>query len=117
MTFLLSGALLKMGAYGILRASGMLLEAMAALQPLLAGLALVSIVYGGLLAWRQSDLKAMIAYSSIAHMGYLLLGLVGGGTMGRYIAAAIPEHKITLIEKNADKCFRIRDEMKGVNVI
>jgi trk system potassium uptake protein len=43
--------------------------------------------------------------------------IVGGGTMGRHIAAAVPEHKITLIEKNPDKCFRIRDELKGVNVI
>jgi NADH-quinone oxidoreductase subunit M len=74
-SILLSGALLKMGAYGILRAVGMLPLAMQALQPLLAGLALVSIVYGGLLAWRQSDLKAMIAYSSVSHMGVVLLGI------------------------------------------
>jgi NADH-quinone oxidoreductase subunit M len=74
-SILLSGALLKMGAYGILRAAGMTPEAVAALQPLLAGLALASIVYGGLLAWRQSDLKAMIAYSSVSHMGIALLGI------------------------------------------
>ena len=43
--------------------------------------------------------------------------IVGGGTMGRYIASALPEHKITLIEKNPDKCFRIRDEMKHVEVV
>jgi trk system potassium uptake protein len=43
--------------------------------------------------------------------------VVGGGTMGRYIAGSLPEHKITLIEKNPDKCFRIRDELKNVNVI
>jgi trk system potassium uptake protein len=43
--------------------------------------------------------------------------IVGGGTMGRHIAAALPEHTITLIEKNPDKCFRIRDELKNVNVI
>jgi len=72
---LLSGVLLKMGAYGILRACGMLPLAMAALQPWLAGLALASIVYGGLLAWRQSDLKAMVAYSSVSHMGVVLLGI------------------------------------------
>jgi NADH-quinone oxidoreductase subunit M len=41
----------------------------------LAGLALVSIVYGGLLAWRQSDLKAMVAYSSVSHMGVVMLGI------------------------------------------
>jgi trk system potassium uptake protein len=43
--------------------------------------------------------------------------IVGGGTMGRHIAGALPEHSITLIEKNPDKCFRIRDELKNVNVI
>ncbi len=74
-SILLSGALLKMGAYGMLRAVGMLPLAVAALQPLLMGLALVSIVYGGLLAWRQSDLKAMVAYSSVSHMGVVMLGL------------------------------------------
>jgi NADH-quinone oxidoreductase subunit M len=74
-SILLSGALLKMGAYGMLRAIGMMPEATLALQPFLAGLALVSILYGGLLAWRQSDLKAMIAYSSISHMGIVLLGI------------------------------------------
>jgi NADH-quinone oxidoreductase subunit M len=72
---LLSGVLLKMGAYGMLRAAGMLPLAIAQLQPLLAGLALVSIVYGGLLAWRQSDLKAMAAYSSVSHMGVVMLGI------------------------------------------
>lgn len=74
-SILLSGALLKMGAYGILRAAGMTPAAVVALQPLLAGLALASIVYGSLLAWRQSDLKAMIAYSSVSHMGVVLLGI------------------------------------------
>ncbi|KFI22980.1 complex I subunit 4 family protein [Nitrosococcus oceani] len=74
-SILLSGILLKMGAYGLIRAIGMLPDAALALQPLLAGLALFSIVYGGLLAWRQSDLKAMIAYSSISHMGIVILGI------------------------------------------
>jgi NADH-quinone oxidoreductase subunit M len=45
------------------------------LQPLLVFLALFGIIYGGLLAWRQSDLKAMVAYSSISHMGIVLLGI------------------------------------------
>ncbi|MDV3241020.1 MAG: NADH-quinone oxidoreductase subunit M [Methylocaldum sp.] len=74
-SILLSGALLKMGAYGLLKATGMLPEAASALQSVLAGIALVSIVYGALLAWRQTDLKAMIAYSSISHMGVVLLGI------------------------------------------
>ncbi|MGZ8219358.1 complex I subunit 4 family protein [Methylomagnum sp.] len=74
-SILLSGAMLKMGAYGLLKATGMLPAAALVLQPWLAGLALVSILYGALLAWRQTDLKAMIAYSSVSHMGVVLLGL------------------------------------------
>lgn len=74
-SILLSGVLLKMGAYGILRAARLLPEALIELQALLAGLALISILYGGLLAWRQTDLKAMIAYSSVSHMGVVLLGI------------------------------------------
>ncbi len=72
---LLSGVLLKMGAYGLLRVTGILPQATLFLKPLLVGIALLSILYGGLLAWRQTDLKAMIAYSSISHMGVVLLGI------------------------------------------
>jgi NADH-quinone oxidoreductase subunit M len=74
-SILLSGILLKMGAYGLIRAGFMLPDAIVALQPLLAGLALFSLIYGGLLAWRQTDLKAMIAYASVSHMGIVLLGI------------------------------------------
>jgi NADH-quinone oxidoreductase subunit M len=74
-SILLSGILLKMGSYGLIRAGLALPEALVALQGLLAGLAFVSLLYGGVLAWRQTDLKAMIAYSSISHMGVVLLGI------------------------------------------
>jgi NADH-quinone oxidoreductase subunit M len=74
-SILLSGVLLKMGAYGLIRAAATLPQAVAALQGALAVLAIVSLLYGGLLAWRQTDLKAMIAYSSISHMGVVLLGI------------------------------------------
>jgi len=74
-SILLSGILLKMGSYGLIRAATLLPDAILALQPLLAGLALFSLIYGGMLAWRQTDLKAMIAYSSISHMGIVLLGI------------------------------------------
>ncbi|MGZ4981086.1 MAG: complex I subunit 4 family protein [Methylobacter sp.] len=74
-SILLSGILLKMGAYGLIRAVVMLPEAAKLLQPLLFFLGLFGMLYGGLLAWRQSDLKAMVAYSSISHMGIVLLGL------------------------------------------
>ena len=74
-SILLSGILLKMGAYGLIRAAGTLPAAVQALQDWLALLALVSLIYGAVLAWRQTDLKAMIAYSSISHMGVVLLGI------------------------------------------
>ena len=74
-SILLSGILLKMGAYGLIRAVAMLPNAAHTLLPLLVVLALVAISYGGLLAWRQSDMKKMIAYSSVAHMGVVLLGV------------------------------------------
>ncbi|MGI2325204.1 MULTISPECIES: complex I subunit 4 family protein [unclassified Methylococcus] len=81
-SILLSGALLKMGAYGLIRACAMLPEAVVVMQPWLAAIALVGIVYGALLAWRQSDLKAMIAYSSVSHMGFVLVGLAAMNPVG-----------------------------------
>lgn len=74
-SILLSGVLLKMGAYGLIRAAETLPAAVLVLQDALAALALVSLLYGSILAWRQSDLKRMIAYSSVAHMGVVLLGI------------------------------------------
>ncbi len=74
-SILLSGILLKMGAYGLIRAVTMLPEAAKLLQPYLIFIGLFGMFYGGLLAWRQSDLKAMIAYSSVSHMGIVLLGI------------------------------------------
>ncbi len=74
-SILLSGILLKMGSYGLIRATEMLPGAAIAMQTTLLILALISLLYGGLLAWRQSDLKSMIAYSSVSHMGVVLLGI------------------------------------------
>ena len=81
-SILLSGILLKMGSYGLIRAIWMLPDAAQALQGLLMALALVSLIYGGVLAWQQRDLKSMIAYSSISHMGVVLLGLAALNTAG-----------------------------------
>ncbi len=74
-SILLSGVLLKMGAYGLIRAAETLPAALLAAQDWLALLAFISLFYGGILAWRQQDLKAMVAYSSISHMGIVLLGI------------------------------------------
>lgn len=81
-SILLSGILLKMGAYGLLRCFVMLPVAAQLLQPLLVFLALFGMIYGGLLAWRQRDLKAMIAYSSLSHMGVVLLGMAALNQIG-----------------------------------
>ena len=74
-SILLSGVLLKMGAYGLIRAAETLPAAFLAMQDGLAALALFSLLYGAILAWRQQDLKAMVAYSSISHMGVVLFGI------------------------------------------
>jgi NADH-quinone oxidoreductase subunit M len=81
-SILLSGALLKMGAYGLIRSCEMLPGAALEMQPWLLAIALISVIYGGLIAWRQTDLKAMIAYSSISHMGLVLLGIATLNTTG-----------------------------------
>ena len=64
-----------MGGYGLIRAAETLPAAVHSLQPYLAALALASLVHGSVLAWRQTDLKRMVAYSSVAHMGVVLLGI------------------------------------------
>jgi NADH-quinone oxidoreductase subunit M len=72
----LAGVLLKLGIYGFLRFSmPMLPEATALAAPWLFGLGVVGIVYGALVALVQTDLKRLIAYSSVSHMGYIVMGL------------------------------------------
>jgi len=72
----LAGVLLKIGIYGFLRFSlPMLPEATAVAAPWLFGLGVVGILYGALVALVQTDLKRLIAYSSVSHMGYVVMGL------------------------------------------
>ncbi|WP_043631118.1 complex I subunit 4 family protein [Nonomuraea candida] len=72
---LLAGVLLKMGTYGFARiAIPVLPEGAAAVAPWLGAFAVVGIVYGALACLAQRDLKRMIAYSSVGHMGFVLLG-------------------------------------------
>jgi NADH-quinone oxidoreductase subunit M len=74
---ILAGVLLKMGTYGLLRVNyGILPEASAELAYLFLGvLGAVNIVYGALCAMAQTDLKKLVAYSSVSHMGYVMLGM------------------------------------------
>jgi len=74
-SIMLSGVLLKLGAYGVLRVSDTLPLGLDAFLPALFVLALVNILYGAFLAFRQTDLKAIVAFSSISHMGFVLLGI------------------------------------------
>lgn len=73
---LLAGALLKMGTYGLIRlAVPVLPEGARALAPFLGAFGVAGIVYGALACLAQRDLKRLIAYSSIGHMGFVLLGI------------------------------------------
>jgi len=72
----LAGILLKLGIYGFLRFSlPMLPDAAAAAAPWIFGLGVAGIIYGALVALVQTDLKRLIAYSSVSHMGYCVMGL------------------------------------------
>jgi len=73
---ILAGVLLKMGAYGFLRFSlPMLPEASMFFQPLIFSLSVVAIIYTSLVALAQEDMKKLIAYSSVAHMGFVTIGI------------------------------------------
>ncbi len=85
---LLAGVLLKLGTYGILRFGlTMLPDAWSALAPFLATWATVSVLYGSFAAIAQIDMKKMVAYSSVAHMGYVLLAAAATNSLS--ILAAI----------------------------
>jgi NADH-quinone oxidoreductase subunit M len=71
----LSAVLLKMGAYGLIRAGVLLPEGIEWFAPILFVIAMINITYGSLMSWRQTDLKAMVAFSSVSHMGFVLLGV------------------------------------------
>ncbi|HEY91542.1 MAG TPA: NADH-quinone oxidoreductase subunit M [Dehalococcoidia bacterium] len=73
---MLAGALIKMGGYGMIRVCvSMFPDVARNFAPLMLTLAVISILYGAALTLRQTDLKRMIAYSSVSHMGYVLLGI------------------------------------------
>jgi len=79
---MLAGALIKMGGYGMIRLCVSIFPQVAQdYAPLLLTLATISIVYGAAVTLRQTDLKRLIAYSSISHMGYVLLGIFALGEL------------------------------------
>jgi len=73
---ILAGVLLKMGGYGFLRfCLPMFPEASVSFAPYILWLSVIAIIYGGYMALAQSDLKKLIAYSSVSHMGFVTLGI------------------------------------------
>lgn len=82
-SIILAGVLLKMGTYGYMRfAIPLFPAALPVWGPVLVGLAIIGILYGALVALQQDDVKRLVAYSSVAHMGYIVLGIFSGGQQG-----------------------------------
>jgi len=76
---ILAGVLLKMGTYGLLRFNRALLpDPWEVFTPLLIVLAVIGIIYGALVAMVQPDVKKLVAYSSVSHLGFVVLGLAAG---------------------------------------
>jgi NADH-quinone oxidoreductase subunit M len=80
---ILAGILLKMGGYGFMRFSlPMFPNASEMFTPLVFALSVIAVVYTSLVAFRQLDIKKLIAYSSVAHMGFVTMGIFSGNAQG-----------------------------------
>jgi len=80
---ILAGILLKLGTYGFMRfALPMLPEGAVAFGPFMGVLAIAGIIYGALAAWVQDDVKKLVAYSSVSHLGFCVLGMFSLKTAG-----------------------------------
>ena len=80
---ILAGVLLKMGTYGLLRfAFPLFPQAALFFAPYLAVLAVIGIIYGALVAMVQPDMKKLVAYSSVSHLGFVVLGIAAMNTQG-----------------------------------
>ncbi|MEE2680747.1 MAG: NADH-quinone oxidoreductase subunit M [Planctomycetota bacterium] len=78
-----AAVILKLGAYGVFRfVIPMVPEAVVEFAPYIAGLAIIGIIYTSLVCWAQTDMKKLIAYSSIAHMGFCMIGLFALNPIG-----------------------------------
>ena len=79
----MAAVLLKMGGYGLIRFNlGLFPEASKIAAPFLMALSAIAIVYGAVVAFAQSDAKKLVAYSSVSHMGYIVLGIFSMNTIG-----------------------------------
>jgi NADH-quinone oxidoreductase subunit M len=87
---LLAGVLLKMGGYGLMRFNlPMFPDASEAFAPLIIVLSVIAIIYGALVALVQEDLKKLVAYSSVSHMGFVTLGIFAFNAQGMYGAMIV----------------------------
>lgn len=120
---LLAAILLKTGAYGLLRFTLPLFPAASAhFSPLAMGIGAGGIIYGALMAFSQTDLKRLIAYSSISHMGFVLLGIYGlssiaiQGAVAQMVAHGLSTAALFGLAGNLQYRFHTRDMqfLKGV---
>lgn len=80
---ILAGVLLKLGTYGMFRfVLPFVPAAMIEYSAVIATLSIIGILYGGLICWVQTDVKKLVAYSSVAHLGFCILGLASLNTVG-----------------------------------
>src|SRR5258708_5951013 len=81
---ILAGVLLKLGTYGLVRfCLGLFPDAAVQFAPFIGGLAIIGIIYGAWVSYAQSDVKKLVAYSSISHLGFVVLGIFAiGGVQG-----------------------------------
>ena len=80
---ILAGILLKMGGYGFMRFSlPMFPQASHMFAPFVFTLSVIAVIYTSLVAFRQTDIKKLIAYSSVAHMGFVTMGIFSGNAQG-----------------------------------
>ena len=80
---ILAGVLLKMGTYGFLRFNlGLFPQASVQAAPVIAVLAVIGILYGAAVSYAQSDIKKLVAYSSVSHLGFVMLGLFALNAQG-----------------------------------
>ena len=78
-SIILAGVLLKLGTFGLLRFNRALFpDAWERSTPLFMTLAVIAIIYGALVSWAQKDMKKLVAYSSVSHMGFIVLGIFAG---------------------------------------
>ncbi|HRE47148.1 MAG TPA: NADH-quinone oxidoreductase subunit M [Aggregatilineales bacterium] len=98
-SMLLAGILLKLGAYGFLRLVVPLFPAQSAsFAPVIATLAVLGIILGALAAWGQNDFKRLVAYSSVNHMGFVVLGIAAFAAVynNLYTGAVIENREIVV---------------------